>query len=84
MAEGFTMHLPQNCGWHDNCFAPRISGVCARKIRANGNPARYRSINDRKIGIVGFGSIGQTVARNLSGFDVEVVGFSKNQGVMVR
>ena len=40
--------------------------------------ARYRSINDRKIGIVGFGSIGQTIARNLSGFDVEVMGFSKS------
>lgn len=42
------------------------------------SPARYRSINDRKIGIVGFGSIGQTVARNLSGFDVEVIGFSQS------
>lgn len=40
--------------------------------------ARYRSINDRKIGIVGFGSIGQTIARNFSGFDVEVIGFSKS------
>lgn len=40
--------------------------------------ARYQSINDKRIGIVGFGSIGQTVARNLSGFDVEVVGFSKS------
>lgn len=40
--------------------------------------ARYRSMNDRKIGIVGFGSIGQRIARNLSGFDVEVIGFSKS------
>lgn len=40
--------------------------------------ARYRSINDRRIGIVGFGSIGQTIARNLSGFDVEVIGFSQS------
>lgn len=40
--------------------------------------ARYRSINDLKIGIVGYGSIGQTIARNLSGFDVEVIGFSKS------
>jgi phosphoglycerate dehydrogenase-like enzyme len=38
--------------------------------------AQYRSINDRKIGIVGFGSIGQKIARNLSGFEVEVIGFS--------
>ncbi len=40
--------------------------------------ARYRSINDLKIGIVGYGSIGQTIARNLSGFDVDVIGFSKS------
>lgn len=42
------------------------------------SPANYRSINDRKIGIVGFGSIGQTIARNLSGFDLEVIGFSQS------
>lgn len=41
------------------------------------DPAQFRSINDRKIGIVGFGAIGQTIARNLSGFDVEVIGFSR-------
>lgn len=40
--------------------------------------ARYRSINDLRIGIVGYGSIGQTIARNLSGFDVDVIGFSKS------
>lgn len=40
--------------------------------------ARYRSMNDLTIGIVGYGSIGQTIARNLSGFDVRVVGFSKS------
>ncbi|MDP1721034.1 MAG: 2-hydroxyacid dehydrogenase [Candidatus Nanopelagicaceae bacterium] len=39
---------------------------------------RYRSINDKKIGIVGFGSIGKTIARNLSGFDVEIIGFSRS------
>ncbi|HUW88280.1 MAG TPA: 2-hydroxyacid dehydrogenase [Candidatus Paceibacterota bacterium] len=42
------------------------------------DPAQFRSINDRKIGIVGFGAIGQTIARNLSGFDVEVIGFSRS------
>jgi phosphoglycerate dehydrogenase-like enzyme len=40
--------------------------------------ARYQSINDKRIGIVGFGSIGQTIAKNLSGFDVEVIGFSQS------
>ncbi len=42
------------------------------------NHARFRSINDRKIGILGFGAIGKTIARNLSGFDVEVIGFSRS------
>lgn len=42
------------------------------------DPAQFRSINDRKIGIVGFGAIGRTIARNLSGFDVEVIGFSRS------
>lgn len=39
---------------------------------------RYRSINDRRIGILGFGAIGRHIARNLSGFDVEVLGFSRS------
>ena len=39
---------------------------------------RYQSINDKKIAIIGFGSIGKTVARNLSGFDVTVVPFSRS------
>ncbi len=40
--------------------------------------ASNQSINDKRIGIVGFGSIGKTIARNLSGFDVEVIGFSQS------
>ena len=46
--------------------------------RAHWNPALFRSINDRKIGILGFGSIGRNIARILSGFDVEVIGFSRS------
>jgi phosphoglycerate dehydrogenase-like enzyme len=42
------------------------------------NHQQHRSMNDRKIGIVGFGSIGKTIARNLSGFDVEVIAFSQS------
>ncbi|MBC7464217.1 MAG: 2-hydroxyacid dehydrogenase [Actinobacteria bacterium] len=41
-------------------------------------PGRYKSINDRKIGIVGFGAIGKNIARILSGFDVDVVAFSQS------
>jgi len=46
--------------------------------RGRWEPASNRSINDRRIGIVGFGAIGQQIARILSGFDVEVLGFSKS------
>lgn len=42
------------------------------------NHAHFRSINDRKIGIVGFGAIGKRIARNLAGFDAEVIGFSRS------
>ena len=39
---------------------------------------RHQSINDKKVAIIGYGSIGKTVARNLSGFDVTVVPFSRS------
>jgi len=39
---------------------------------------REKSINDRKIGVVGFGSIGSTVARMLSGFTVEIMPFTQS------
>ena len=39
---------------------------------------RYPSFNGSRVAIVGFGSIGQTLAKSLSGFDVEVTGFSRS------
>ena len=39
---------------------------------------REKSINDRKIGIIGFGSIGSTVARMLAGFSVEIMPFTQS------
>lgn len=39
---------------------------------------RYPSFNDSNIAIVGFGSIGQSLARSLSGFDVTITGFSRS------
>ncbi len=39
---------------------------------------REKSINDRKIGVIGFGSIGSTVARMLAGFSVTVVPFTQS------
>ena len=38
---------------------------------------KYPTMIDSKIGIVGFGSIGKTIARNLSGFPVEIIPFTK-------
>jgi len=38
----------------------------------------YNSINDRKIGIIGYGSIGSTIARMLSGFSVDIVAFTQS------
>lgn len=38
----------------------------------------FKSLNDRKIGIIGFGSIGATIAKMLAGFAVEVVGFTQS------
>ena len=35
-------------------------------------------MNDRKIGLIGYGSIGKTIERNLSGFDVEVIPFNRS------
>jgi phosphoglycerate dehydrogenase-like enzyme len=39
---------------------------------------RYRSLNDSKIAIVGFGSIGQTLHKYLSVYDVEITGYSRS------
>ncbi len=42
------------------------------------NHRRFSSLSDCKIGVIGFGSIGKQVAKNLSGFEVEVIGFSRS------
>ena len=39
---------------------------------------RYASLNDSKIAIIGYGSIGKTVAKYLSVYDVEVTGYSRS------
>jgi len=39
---------------------------------------KNKSINDRKIGIIGFGSIGTTIAKMLSGFTVEIIAFTQS------
>ena len=78
-------------GIHDASTAELAVGMTIASLRgfptfvlsqhkAHWNPALFRSINDRKIGILGFGSIGKTIARILTGFDVEVIGFSRSGG----
>ena len=42
------------------------------------NHRRFTSFSDSKIGVIGFGSIGKTVVKNLSGFKVDVVAFSRS------
>jgi phosphoglycerate dehydrogenase-like enzyme len=49
-----------------------------RACSSKRNHRRFSSFSDSKIGIIGFGSIGQTVAKNLASFAVEVVAFSKS------
>jgi phosphoglycerate dehydrogenase-like enzyme len=39
---------------------------------------RYTSFSDSKIGLIGHGSIGKTITKNLSGFAVEVVPFTRS------
>ena len=39
---------------------------------------RFTSFSDSKIGVIGFGSIGKQVVKNLSGFEVSVTSFSKS------
>lgn len=42
------------------------------------NHRRFTSFSDSKIGVIGYGSIGKTVVKNLSGFSVDVVAFSRS------
>jgi phosphoglycerate dehydrogenase-like enzyme len=68
-------------GIHDDSTAELAVGLTIASLRGFATFVRdqdkgewvnknYDSINDRKIGIVGFGSIGSTIARMLSGFSV--------------
>ena len=76
-------------GIHDDSTAELAVGLTIASLRGFATFVRdqdkgewvnknYDSINDRKIGIVGFGSIGTTIARMLSGFSVEIVAFTQS------
>lgn len=76
-------------GIHDDSTAELAVGLTIASLRGFATFVRdqdrgewvnknYDSINDRKIGIVGFGSIGSTIARMLSGFSVEIAAFTQS------
>ena len=76
-------------GIHDDSTAELAVGLTIASLRGFATFVRdqdkgewinknYDSINDRKIGIIGFGSIGSTIARMLSGFSVEIVAFTQS------
>lgn len=48
------------------------------QVAGTWNHRRFTSLSDSKIGVIGFGSIGKQVVKNLSGFDVSVTSFSKS------
>ena len=48
------------------------------QVAGTWNHRRFTSLSDSKIGVIGFGSIGKQVVKNLSGFDLSVTSFSKS------
>ena len=48
------------------------------QIAGKWNHKKYANMIDSRVGIVGFGSIGKTIARNLSGFALEIDTFSQS------
>ena len=74
---------------HDDSTAELAVGLTIASLRGFPDFVRYqdksewvhvknKSINDRKIGIIGFGSIGTTIAKMLSGFAVEIFAFTQS------
>ena len=83
------MTLCNGRGIHDASTAELAVGLAIASLRGfpefvrNQDKGQWvhshqQSINDKKVAIIGYGSIGKTVARNLSGFDVTVVPFSRS------
>lgn len=81
--------LANAAGVHDDSTAELAVGlaIAARRgfvdfIRAQDKGEwahqRYPSFSDSKIGLIGYGSIGKTIAKNLSGFAVEVLPFTRS------
>ena len=83
------MTLCNGRGIHDASTAELAVGLTIASLRGfpffalsqsrnEWNHQKFRSINDRKIGLIGYGSIGKNIERNLSGFDVEVIPFNRS------
>lgn len=83
------MTLCNGRGIHDASTAELAVGLTIASLRGfayfaisqsknEWNHKKFSSINDRKIGLIGYGSIGKTIERNLSGFDVEVIPFNRS------
>jgi phosphoglycerate dehydrogenase-like enzyme len=49
-----------------------------KQIEGTWNHHRTSALTDSKIGIVGFGSIGKKIAKNLSGFEVSITAFTQS------
>ena len=83
------MTLCNGKGIHDDSTAELAVGLTIASLRGFPDFVRNQdksawihvknnSINDRRIGIIGFGSIGSTIAKMLSGFAVEIIPFTKS------
>lgn len=83
------MTLCNGRGIHDDSTAELAVGLAIASLRGFATFVRdqdqgiwinktYDSINDRRIGIIGYGSIGSTIARMLTGFSVEIVAFTQS------
>lgn len=76
-------------GVHDASTAELAVGLAIASLRGFPNFLRNqfrgewvdetrKSLSDSRVGIVGFGSIGHKIKENLSGFEVDVVAFSRS------
>lgn len=82
LPEGVTLCSAR--GVHDASTAELVVGLTIASLRGlpefvraqdagHWAAARYRSLADRRVLLVGYGSVGQAVARRLAGFEVDLV-----------
>ena len=92
--DGMLAHLPdvevrRAIGVHDTSTAELAVGLMLASLRGIDRAARAMAtghwehermpaLADRRVGIVGWGGVGQAIGRRLEGFEVEVIGFSRS------